>query len=439
MNIILRHARLAAAIGIALSSFAVPAFAADGNQYLLGDWNGARTRLADEGVTFDLGYTSEIAHNTSGGRDNLTRYSDQWAFGANVDMDKLWGWKGSKFVVNITDRNGRDLGTDAGLGTFQQVQEVYGRGQTWRLTNFYWSQALMDGRLNVKAGRMGMGGDFASFSCDFMNLTFCGSQPGNIVGGYWANWPVSQWGAVAKYNTTQETYVQLGVYQVNPTYLSDDYASHRGLFPNNPHGTTGALIPFEFGYTPTAVGMFHGLPGSYKVGAWYNTSNSADLRLDANYQPLGTTSVGALQHDGAYGGYINFSQQVSGVAGGAGATVFLNASQADKFTAATDSQVAFGMQYKGIFDRADDVLGVALGTTHGNGRRGDAQRAYNALHPGAPEVVNDGYEVAAEMYYGWTPIKSITLRPNIEYVVHPGGTSQNDNVLVVGLKSSVSF
>jgi porin len=36
------------------------------------------------------------------------------------------------------------------------------------------------------------------------------------------------------------------------------------MFPNNPRGTTGALIPLEFGWQPT-VG---GLPGSYKVGAW---------------------------------------------------------------------------------------------------------------------------------------------------------------------------
>lgn len=439
MTLTLRRATLAAAIGIAFSAFhPQAAFAAD-SAYLLGDWNGNRTRLADEGVTFNLGYTSEIAHNTSGGTDNLTRYSDQFVFGADLDLGKLWGWHGTTFSVAITDRNGKDLSTDAQLGTFQQVQEVYGRGQTWRLTNFYLSQSLMDGRLLLKAGRMGIGGDFAAFSCDFQNLTFCGSQPGNLVGSYWANWPVSVWSAVAKYNLSKESYVQLGVYQVNPNYVSDSYNVHKGLIPNFPDGTTGALIPLEFGFTPTSVGAFHGLPGSYKVGAWYNTSDSADLSIDANRQPLGTTSVGALQRDGAYGAYINFQQQVTGVANGEGATVFLNASQADKFTAATDSQVAFGMQYKGAFERPQDVIGVALGTTHGNGRRGDAQRLYNAQHPATATVVNDGYEVAAEVYYGWTPIKSITIRPNIQYIVHPGGTSQNDNALVVGLKTSIAF
>jgi porin len=424
-----RHTTLAAALGLAMLA-PQAGFAAD-NAYLLGDWNGARTRLADEGVTFNLGYTSEIAHNTSGGSDNLTRYSDQWLLGAELDLQKLWGWQDGKFTVSITDRNGRDLGTDARLGTFQQVQEVYGRGQTWRLTNFYLSQALMHGRLQLKVGRMGIGGDFAAFSCDFQNLTFCGAQPGNLVGSYWANWPVSVWAGVAKLNLAPESYLQLGVYQVNPSYVSDSYNVHRGLVPNFPGGTTGALIPLEYGYVPTQG--FHGLPGSYKIGAWYNTSDAADLMLDQNRAPLGSTSVGALQRDGAYGAYINLQQQVTGVAGGQGATVFLNATQADKFTAATDAQVAAGVQYKGAFARPRDVIGVAVGTTHGNGRRANAQRIANSA------IVNDGYEVAAEVYYGWTPVPSVTIRPNLQFIKHPGGTGQNDDAVVVGLKTSIVF
>jgi porin len=426
---IMKQATLAAAISVAFAAPSI-AFAAD-TPYLLGDWNGARTRLADEGVTFNLGYGSQIAHNTSGGTDNLTRYSDQWVLGTELNLQKLWGWQGGKFNITVTDRNGKDLSTDAGLGTFQQVQEVYGRGQTWRLTNFFLGQTLMDGRLNLKVGRMNIGSDFAAFSCDFQNLTFCGSQPGNIVGSYWANWPVSVWAGVAKFNTTKETYVQLGVYQVNPSYVDDSYNVHKGLYPNFPDGTTGALIPLEFGFTP--ANGFHGLPGSYKVGAWYNTSDSADLMLDQNRQPLGSTSVGALQRDGAYGAYINFSQQVTGVAGGKGATVFLNASQADKFTAATDSQVAVGLSYQGAFDRPADTIGVALGTTHGNGRRANAQRVAGSA------VVNDGYEVAAEVFYGWTPLKSVTIRPNLQFIKHPGGTSQNDDAVVLGLKTSIAF
>lgn len=430
---------IAAAILSAASGLLGPqlASAADlgTSPYLFGDWNGQRSRLAEQGVAFNLGYVSEIASNTSGGTDHKTRNSDQWRLGTELDLDKLWGWSGGKFYIDITNRNGHNLSSDAGLGTFQQVQEVYGRGQTWRLTNFYLQQSLLNGGLTLKFGRMAIGGDFAAFSCDFQNLTFCGAQPGNIAGNYWGNWPVSVWAGVARLNTSAQTYLQAGVYQVNPTYLDDDYNTHRGLYPNNPHGTTGALVPVEFGWLP----VVKGLPGSYKIGAWYNTSDSADLFLDQNRRPLGSTSVGALQRDGAYGAYINIQQQVTGTAGGKGAIVFLNASQADKFTAATDNQVALGMEYRGVFDRARDTVGLAIGATHGNGRYANHQRVVNGLNPGAQTVVNDGYEYAAEVFYNWSPIPALSLRPNLQFIKHPGGSSQNSDAVVLGLKSVVAF
>jgi porin len=439
MNIIPRKTAIGSAIAIAtlglLAAHGASAGELSTSPWLFGDWNGTRTTLAQQGVKFNFGHTSEIAGNASGGSAEKTRYSDQWVLGSDLDLGKLWGWNGASLNLTVTNRNGKNLGSDAQLGTFQQVQEVYGRGQTWRLTNLSIAQSLLDGRLLLKAGRLNIGSDFAGFSCDFQNLSFCGSQPGNLVGSYWGNWPVSVWAGVASYATSAHGYVKLGVYQVNPAYMDDGYNVRKGLHPNNPHGTTGALIPLEFGTTPN----LRGLPGSYKIGAWYNTSDSADLMLDQDRRPLGSTSVGALERNGAYGGYINFQQQVSGVAGGKGATVFLNASQADKFTAATDSQVAIGMEYKGAFGRAADMIGVAIGATHANGRFAHYQRTWNSSHPQAETVVNDGREVAAEVFYSWSPVPSVSIRPNLQFIKHPGGSAQNSDVVVFGLKSSVAF
>ena len=86
------------------------------SKYLFGDWGGERTRLEDKGITFDFGYGFEAAHNYSGGDRNITRYTDQWKFGASFDLQKLWGWDGAKFNVMITDRNGHDIGADANIG-----------------------------------------------------------------------------------------------------------------------------------------------------------------------------------------------------------------------------------------------------------------------------------------------------------------------------------
>lgn len=403
--------------------------------YLFGDWNGTRTRLAEEGISFDFGYGSEVAHNFTGGTKQITRYTDQWKLGTTLDLEKLWGWTGGTFQVMVTDRNGRNLGADANIGNNQLIQEVYGRGQTWHLTIFALDQKFFDGKLDWRIGRLPVGEDFASFSCDFQNLTFCGAAPGNIVGDYWVNWPTSQWATRIKLHTTDQTYVQIGAYQINPNYVNDRWARRNGWKPNFPGGTTGALIPLEFGWTPNA----NGLPGSYKLGAWYNNAGGSDLYYDVNHEPMAITGGEALKRDSRYGGYLNFQQQVSGVAGGKGTTVFFNATQADRNTSATDRQIAMGMEYKGPFDRSNDMVGFAVGASHANSRLAEYQRLYNELHPATPGLVKNGYEYVSELFYNWSPIPSINLRPNLQYILHPGGTRQNSNAFVFGLKTSVAF
>ncbi len=155
--------------------------------YLAGDWNGLRKQLAERGTTFNFSYGSQVAHNFSGGTEHLTRYTDQWTFGTTLDLEKHWGWQGGTFQFTMTDRNGRNLGADANIGNSQLIQEVYGRGQTWHLTQLWLNQKLLDDRLQIKFGRLTVSEDFFSFSCDFQNLTFCSAQPGNLVGDYWVN------------------------------------------------------------------------------------------------------------------------------------------------------------------------------------------------------------------------------------------------------------
>jgi carbohydrate-selective porin OprB len=48
--------------------------------------------------------------------------------------------KDAIFQVTFTERTGRNLVTDAQLNTLQLVQEVWGRGQTARLTQFWYDQ-----------------------------------------------------------------------------------------------------------------------------------------------------------------------------------------------------------------------------------------------------------------------------------------------------------
>jgi len=404
------------------------------NQGLLGDWGGLRTRLYQRGVDFQLGYTTELAYNAQGGDSRLLRNAGQLNLGATFDLDRLLGLPGSKFQVTVTERNGENLSDDANLKTLQQVQEIFGRGQTWRWTQFWYQQALFDGVVDLKLGRLGVGEDFMSFSCSFQNLSFCGSLPGNIV-STWYNWPVSQWGARLKVKFAPEWYVEIGAYQVNPSHLETGNAFRL----DNPSGTIGTLVPMELGWM-TKLGPA-GLPGSYRIGVWYDSSDQPDVFLAANNRPLVLNpGVPPLMRKSEAGGYAMIQQQLTTVRGdpSRGLSLFFNFVQGDPDTATIDQLITLGVFYSGPFDaRPQDDLGFAVGRTHVNSRVADGEALKNAAGLGPVPV--QGSEYPVELYYSINATPWVTLRPNIQYIRRPGGTSENTDVVVLGLKASVKF
>lgn len=419
-----------------LTLLGAPAFAYNltTSRYLFGDWEGARTHWLDKGISFSLGHGSETAHNFSGGAKSYTAYTDQWVFGAGFDFEKLGAWKGGTAQVMITNRNGENLGGVAQIGNDMLIQEVYGRGQTWHLTQFWFDQTFGREIFDLKFGRMTVGEDFATFSCDFQNLSFCGAQPGNIVGSYWVNWPTSQWAARLKIHANENTFWQIGAYQVNPRYVDDDYARHRGLSLDDPSGDTGALIPFEFSWKP----QWEGRMGSYTFGVWYNTSPGSDLEEDIFHQPRGLTNLEPLQHGGQYGAYLAFLQQLTGTKALPGWFLFLNVSQADRATAAVDRQISLGGQYRGPFHRPQDSIGLGVACTDNNSRYADYIRENN-IRTGQNQIVGSGCEYDGEIYYSYAPIASLFLRPNLQYILQPGGTRDNSDAFIAGLKTGVAF
>ncbi|WP_242097282.1 carbohydrate porin [Sphingomonas sp. CROZ-RG-20F-R02-07] len=394
---------------------------------LIGDWHAIRTALAKRGIGVTARYASESAYNVSGGDKHQLDETGQFDAGVLLDLDKVAGLKGGAFQGTVTWRRGRDLGADAGLGVLQQVQEVYGRGQTVRVTQLWYEQRL--GRqVEVKIGRTNPGEDFAAFSCHFENLSFCGAQPGNLVGDYWYNWPVSQWGARLRVDLGDHAYVQGAAYEVNPRNL--DRAFVIGYF----HGATGVLLPLEFGTTRERGGHV----GTYKIGGWVSTARGADVYLDVNRQPLAVTGLEPLQHSARYGIYLNVQQQITGTVkdGKAfkGLSAFLNVTQADRATSVTDNQVALGLFYKGLVPWVPgDVLGLALARTNVNGRVADGER----IDPTRPAV--QGAEYAAEVYYSLHPLDWLELRPNLQLVHNPGGVSRRTDVGILGMKAAVTL
>lgn len=399
------------------STFANRTFSSE-SPWMFGDWNGQRTELQMKGYDFSLGYTGEMAtlldarHASSHG----TEYADQFAIGAHFDLNKILGWQDTEAQITVTERNGRSLsqtsdalnGQSTGVenGHLSSTQEVWGRGQTWRLTDFWIKKKFLDQKLDVKVGRFGEGEDFNSFDCDFQNLALCGSQVGNWVGDQWYNWPVSQWAARVKYNVTPDLYAQLGAYEYNPENLE------RGKgFNLSTDGSHGAIIPTELVWTPKTGEQK--LPGEYRAGYYYSTADAVVI----GHQD---------QKDQHQGGWLVAKQQLTAHKGDVsrGLTGFVNVTVHDSATNNVSDMQNIGLVYKGAMDsRPKDEMAFGLARINLN------------------DDLNDGRseEYDAEVYYGLHATNWLTIRPNVQYIRHVGAYKNGENAWVGGVKFQTAF
>ncbi|MGL4858382.1 MAG: carbohydrate porin, partial [Enterobacteriaceae bacterium] len=364
------------------------------------------------------------------------RYSDQWAFGMNLDLQKLLNWQDAEFQMTVTDRNGRDLSSQIGdprSGMLSSVQEVYGRGQTWRLTQFWLRQGLFDHILDIKAGRVTTGEDFDSMDSKFQNLAFGGGQVGNWRGDHWFNWPVSQWGGRVRLNFTPESYFQVGWYQQNP----NNYERGNG-FRLDFHPTKGNLVPIEFGWQPKWGP--DKLPGNYRIGYYYSSANDNKY---GSWSPDGYHDT-----DSVYGGYLLLQQQLTSMGGSAdrGIGVTLQGQVNDRQTAKIDNYQSISLTWKGPFDaRPQDEIGIGAARIHINSSYTQMQRDKNAAaslvdyHNPAYVPVQSGSEYDYEIYYNIQATQWLQIRPNLQLITTPGAVKQVDNAFVGGIAGNINF
>ena len=392
-------------------------------QYLLGDWDGKRTELAQQGIKFEANILTDTAYLAEGGRnegaDPLT--SAQLWLGTQLDMEKLAGWDGVTVRAVATARQGqstsvRDLQGNA--PHLANVQGTFGRGnQDSRLSELSIEKTFKDQGLSIKAGRLGLGMDFNVMACDFASTAFCAAQMGKWQGNIWMNTPVSQWGARVKQQLNPEVAVQVGVYEFNPDN-GNGKAEGQGWSLDTDHAD-GVTIPAEVVWTPKS--FVNGLPGSYRVGGMYNTADDI-----ANQKDIATGEG----KNRTFAGWLAIEQQLTSTGSGRqGLHSFANFTWHDRDTNKVDNSQQIGVKYIGLVDsQPNDILGLAVNRVHVNDRFADSRPAFNA-----------SAEYNIELNYSYNATKWLMLRPNLQYVVNPGSSNQVDNALVLGLTTRVIF
>ena len=408
------------------------------SDYLFGDWDGYRSRLKDRGADFQLNYTMESAANLAGGYHSATsmRYTDQWAFGTTLDLEKLLNVDDAQFQLTLTSRNGQDLTpyiNDPRSGGLSSVEEVWGRGQTWRLTQFWLNKGLFNHQVEVKAGRVTVGEDFDTLDSKFENLAFGGGQAGNWRGDRWFNWPVSQWGGRIKLNLPQDLFFQVGFYNQN----RNNYDRGNGFYLDG-SPTLGNLLPVEFGWKPLLGDQK--LPGNYRIGGYFSSVNGP------RYSSYNRGDYGRQDH--AYGGYLLLQQQVTATNGDAsrGLVLALQTVLNDDKTSKTDNYQAFQLVWKGPFaSRVGDEIGFGIARIHVNSDYGRMQRAANDFHGVSryddPRYlpIQHGAEWNYELYYNVAATRWLNLRPSLQYVASPGAVSGVKDAFIGGISANVNF
>jgi porin len=407
---------------------------------LTGDWWGTRNWMdKDTGIEFSGTYTTDLAGNPVGGMEQGFTYTDNIAFGAKLDLEKLVGWHGATFTIAATDRNGTSLSQNY-IGNQFTVQQIFG-GQTIILTGLHLTQRLLDDKMEIKVGRFSAGDDFASSPLYwlYMNNGIDGNPQALPVNASFSAYPWASWAARVRFEPSPDWNAMFGLYQVsNKTF---NRYLHGVNFSFEP--TDGVMFLGQVGWTPEffrrpvkrvetereeneelseAEENMHGLPGHYWFGAYYSTWE---------YAQFGSTQSAA----NAYGFYWHADQKVYEEAPGSDQgltlwTAFVLSPQEN--IAKIPFQWNCGVAYQGIVpQRNEDIamFGLAYGSFSDD--YGNAGNAYNG------EPVS--YEMALEWGYRIQFNRFLYAQPNIQYIVQPGGTGSIPDAFVLGLQIGVTF
>lgn len=409
------------------------------SEHLLGDWGGIRSRLENVGITLALDWTSEVAGNVTGGVKQGATYAGQIGLEADVDWEKLAGIPGLSTHAVIVNRQGSNDGTLFG-DNLNQSQEIYGAGGNTivHLVYVYAEETLLNGRVDVAAGRMPVLNDFAAspLYCNFMNNSLCGNPkllPSADIGI--SSYPDATWGGRLRVRPTPNTYIQVGLFEVNQGLYSNE--NFRTGFKFDGSQDSGVEVPVEVAYEPT-VGP-QAMPGHYKLGFAFDSStdnkflNSLSSFRNGNGGTGNKTEFWALADqmvvrngpgttDGIIllAGYAHADPNLSGYSDQVYAAVL----DRDFWAARPQDTIGFLFNYAGVSGALgkEQALDSEFGLPFANGATGIQTHQ---------EIIELNYDIHVA--------QGVNFEPDFQYYFRPNGQSNIKDAALLGFKSHINF
>lgn len=243
-------------------------------QNMLGDMGGLRPWLGKYGITFQLTETSEYLANLRGGLSRGGDYDGLTTATVQVDTQKAFGLQGGLFNVSGLQIHGRNLSADR-LGTLNTASGIEAEATT-RLWELWYQQSFLNKRVDVKIGQQSIDQEFitSTYAATFINTMFgWPALPSYDMPSGGPAYPLSALGVRVRGQITPSLTALAGVFDGDP--LGNDPDNLRGTNFNLHNGTL-FIGELQYAINQPSDGEMVGadsnkLPGTYKIGVWYNT------------------------------------------------------------------------------------------------------------------------------------------------------------------------
>ncbi|MBA3700718.1 MAG: carbohydrate porin [Planctomycetes bacterium] len=372
---------------------------------LLGDLGGLRSGFAQHGLALEARIIADgMAYSRDGlvtGERNGVRYFIE--AGLTMDIAAFIGLAGAGSITGTWQTlAGDDLLGETGVLQNESWINTVDRNQVGRL---FYVQPFFDGGFTIKVGKDEVVRDFGRnpFAAEFLN-TASRSEP-----TAWAmpTFPDSATMALAALDIGGWV-ARFGIYD------------GRSVTDGKKTGEDWLSIPDDDVFMIAEIGFTNddrrrGHQSGLVLGAWQHSGTFTTFAGDTKEDVRGYYVQGDLM-------LVSGSdpRKPEGLAG----WIQLGMSENDEFSV-YDRHLGIGLVWRGLIpSRADDTIGISHSWL-------ETSRA-----TGAP---SDADERVLEIFYGFKAAGWLTIQPDFQWFVHPGGISSEDDLFIGSLRGVVLF
>jgi porin len=429
----------------------IPGAAHADDTELLGDMSGLRPALGNYGVTLGITDSENFLNNLSGGVKQGGTVQGVTTATLQVDTSKMFGWLGGTFNVSMLQLHGQPF-TGPYLDDIQAANGNEGDDAT-RLWELWYDQKFDNSLADVKIGQQSIDNEFmvSTYSALFVN-TMAGWPliPSDDLYAGGPAYPLSSLGARIQFKAADNQTILAGVFDDNPpggAFDDDDQSRDAGGTRFNLN--TGALFIAEYQYVTNqpAVGQMvgaapQGLPGTYKLGFWYDTAAFPDQRYGTDGLSLASqdSNGDAKMHKGDYSLYAVVDQTLWQSGGARNLNVF------GRIMGAPSDENLISFSFNGGFTmtaplpgRPNDSAGIDFGLAKVSDRAAGLDVDSGVTRRGTEELIELTYQAQATPW--------LILQPDFQYIVSPGAGVQDPddsthnlhNEIVAGIRAVTTF